>query len=438
MVKLTGNVLPVVKNATRLGAVPPAQKIELTIALRPASPDDLRAAAENPRGPNSAVGHSPDDFGRRFGQPQANIDEVVSYFRGYGLTLTEQKTDRLSVHLAGTVQQVGAALSVSLDNYQDSSGRLFYAANQDPSVPTSIAPYIQAIFGLDNYPTFSHRPLQVQATPGQYTPSDMRTAYDVTPLLNQRYDGTGQTIAVIMWPSFYQQDLNSFDSAYGLPQTTVTVVPVDGGSSSVTDPEATIDLEWSHAIAPGAAQRYYAIPDGTNQDTFDAVSAVSNDNIASVLTMSFGECELTNELPVTIQAFENEFATLQAKGIGAFASSGDSGAFTCSGTGPTVSYPASSAYVTAVGGTSLLSSSTGAYGSETAWGGDCTTLCGSGGGVSGYVPEPSWQVSAGIPYTGGWRGVPDISWNADWQTGNMLWYSGPGGDCSGLCGGYGG
>jgi kumamolisin len=447
--RLTGHVLPILNRATRLDSVPPNQRVDLTIALRPASLDDLHAAAENPRGPNSAVGLAPDAFGQRFGQPQANIDEVVSYFRGYGLTLTEQKPDRLSVHLAGTAQQVGAALSVSLDNYQDSSGRLFFAANQDPSVPTSIAPYIQAIFGLDNYPAFRHAPLRVQATPGAYIPSDMRTAYDVTPLLNQGLDGTGQTIAVLGFNSFNQSDLNAFDVQFGLPQNTVTVINVDGGTTDLTSPETTLDLEWSHAIAPGAAQRFYGFPTGSINQVLDGLTQATNDNVASVINISLGGCEnLTGSL--FIQAFENEFASAAAKGIGVFVASGDQGAYTC-GDGeptpdfpnPTVSYPASSAFVTAAGGTSLLTTVSGNYGSESAWGtnpGECSPPCGSGGGVSSFVAEPSWQTQAGIPATGGFRALPDVSWNADPATGNVIFYTGQGdSDCSsGSCFGTGG
>jgi pseudomonalisin len=178
----------------------------------------------------------------------------------------------------------------------------------------------------------------------------------------------------------------------------------------------------------------------------DAMSRVVSDNQSNIVSISLGACESDFQGPGFLTGLENEFQAAAALGQSVFVSSGDNGAYTpCSipTNTPVVSYPASSAFVTAVGGTSLSTNPNSTYASETAWGssngcsdGTKPIPCGSGEGLSQDIAEPSWQSAAPIMSTGGHRGVADVSWNADPQTGYYLYLIGSG--CNGLCPGWGG
>src|SRR5262249_5350692 len=159
--------------------------------------------------------------------------------------------------------------------------------------------------------------------------------------------------------------------------------------------------EWSSAIAMGAALHYYGF-DCSFQGFLDAMSQVVNDNTAGTVSISLGACESDYSGSNYLQPIENEIAAGVAKSQNVFVASGDQGADCPVDTVTTafgVSYPASSAYVTAVGGTTLTTTTSSAYKSETAWGSEtgCSgSPCGTGGGMSGAISEPTWQSAAGI------------------------------------------
>jgi subtilase family serine protease len=455
---LTGHVLPNLARATRIADLPASKNLTLTIALRPASAAARDAAVQRALAVRGylAAALRPDDVGRTFGQPQANIDLVAAHFRAAGFYVGQPQPDHLTFQVTGTVGQIEQLLAVKLGSYTDSAGRSYYATNLDPQLPANLAQYVQAIFGLDNYPAFQRLHRQTSPTPGFYEPPDIQLAYNVTPLYGQRWKGTGQTIGIVGCDLFLVTDINAFRTKYGIPVTSPTIVNVDGGPSGI-DPETTLDLEWSGALATGASLRYYGFNSSglgcPFQGFLDAVSQAVNDNQSDVLSISLGTCETFYTMPVPgssqtyLQAMENEFSAAVAEKIGVFVASGDTGAYTCNsqanGGPPAVSYPASSPNVIAVGGTNLTLNSDGSYNSESAWGDSSETCpnggCGSGGGVSTLFSEPPWQVPAANSITSGMRGVPDISLDADPATGYEIYYTqDPTLFCSPWCAGIGG
>ena len=417
---------------TRLASVAAGRSLTLTVALRPGSLTGLQSAVDRARsarqGPGSFL--SPQAVGQAYGQSPAAIGALASYFASYGLTVASPEPDHLSFQVTGTAAQIERALSISLDNYQDRHGRQFYATSTEPRLPANLASAVQAIFGLDNYAVM--RPLRTAAagSPGFFTPADMQTAYGVAPLYREGLTGSGQTIAILGCDTFAVSDIRAFESTFGLPSAPITTVSVDGGGSG-QDLEATLDLEWSSAIATGASLLYYSAPDVqggcTFQGIYDAIARDVSDNQASVLSISLGACEATYSGSLSIQAFENELAAAAAEGQSIMVASGDSGAFGCtdSAGNPTLGldYPGSSAYVTSVGGTSLSLNGNGSYGSESAWGSEneCYNPCGSGGGVSQVVAKPSWQSAVNAS---SFRETPDVAWNADPATGNAVYFTG--------------
>lgn len=239
---------------------------------------------------------------------------------------------------------------------------------------------------------------------GGYVPAQIARAYGFD-LIPSTGDGRGQTIAIIVAygsPSI-QGDLDVFCTQYGLPKTPVAVYYPLGApatNNSGWAAETTLDVEWAHAMAPGASIAVVVAPDAGISKLLSAVNYATGTLKATVVSMSWGAPEFRGE--------SNYDGYFNKAGINFVAASGDGGAG--------VMWPACSPYVLGVGGTTLLYDvNAGAVVSENAW-------SGSGGGVSGYVQIPSyqtgWNVNAG-------RGVPDAGYNADPYTGFSVYFTDP-------------
>ncbi len=254
------------------------------------------------------------------------------------------------------------------------------------------------------------------AGPSGISPAGMRHAYGVDAINfgGVSGDGTGQTIAII--DAYHAPnalaDLNSFSSTFSLPlfnQTggpTFTQLNQDGGSALPgTDPapkpitwalEAMLDIEWAHVIAPKANIILYEAKSASYNDlVVHAVNAARNNPSVSVVSMSFGGGEFSNE---TI--LDPYFTTPSGHaGVTFLASTGD--------TGSPGGYPAYSPNVIAVGGTSLSIDSFGNYLGEYGW-------SGSGGGTSAVEAEPNYQLSV---QSSSRRQIPDVAMDADPSSG---------------------
>ncbi len=251
-----------------------------------------------------------------------------------------------------------------------------------------------------------------------YTPSQITSAYGLNAITftsstgsTVKGDGTGETIALIEMyndPNL-QSDLETFDAKYSLPNPTLTVVNQAGSQTdSGWAVEESLDVEWAHAIAPGANILVVeAAPSGSQtqelQNLLNAVNTARNTAGVVAVSMSWGFNEMPNE-----SSYDSYFTTPAGHaGITFIAASGDNG---------TVEYPSASPNVLSVGGTTLNLSSSGTYGSETAW-------IDSGGGYSQYEPEPSYQES--VQQTG-MRSTPDVAFDGDPNTGVEVYSTAPG------------
>jgi hypothetical protein len=241
-------------------------------------------------------------------------------------------------------------------------------------------------------------------TPHGYTPNQIRTAYNLP-----QSGGAGKIIAIV--DAYHTPNLldayNTFCNTYNLPDNTtgnllVYTMPGTYKTDSDWAMETCLDVQWAHAIAPNATILLVEANDNTGIALFAAVEYATNYPGVVAVSMSWGGSEHFDQL-FWDQYFDKE-------GIEFFASSGDHS--------EDVLYPAGSANVVAVGGTTLNLNPDGTVISETAW-------TGSGGGVSDYEPQPDYQAYYGLNYTK--RAVPDVSYNADPSTGvpvcyNGLWY----------------
>jgi subtilase family serine protease len=274
-----------------------------------------------------------------------------------------------------------------------------------------------------------------------YEPDQVRRAYDLSPLLARGLDGHGRTIAVIApyGSPTIQRDLAQFDRALSLPDPpALEVVTLPGlPAFDKADPDAvawaeetSLDVEWTHVMAPGARLLVVAVPvegDDVSElaEIEQAEELVVDRDLADVIVISFGEAEAALP-PGAVASLRRGLELARAKRVTVVAASGDTGSTqmlpdgTCCYRDPVVAWPASDPLVTAVGGTRLQLDDVGARRApDTVWddpssvvGGDPrATLGASGGGVSRLFPRPTFQD--GVAGTvGDHRGVPDISLSA--------------------------
>ncbi len=184
-----------------------------------------------------------------------------------------------------------------------------------------------------------------------------------------------------------------------------------------------MDIQQAGAQAPGANLLVYTIEgdastsSATNVNFQIEFNQIVTDNLASIVTHSWGNCE-TNYGMAQMQSDDATFKQGAVQGISFFVSSGDSGAYGCGGTDTSlaVEYPGSDPFVTAVGGTSLTLNGDGTRSSEVAW-------IYSGGGVSQVFRRPFWEFGPTVSGSD-WRGVPDVALDADPSTPYAAFYQG--------------
>lgn len=231
------------------------------------------------------------------------------------------------------------------------------------------------------------------------------------------YDGTGQTVAVIMdtYPS--STDLSTFQSTFKIPQTgrTITTEPsVDGTPSPGADPgEVTLDVETVAGLAPGANIIVYGMPSLSGQAFVDTIAQIQTEGKAKVINYSASGCEYTGETASPL------FQSVADAGIAIISSAGDQGNECYSGGTPKytvgIGWPGADPQVISIGGTETQIGSD-QITSNTVWNDfSCGTgvQCAGGGGVSSYIPLPSYQIGLSGETSSTFRNVPDVSMPAE-------------------------
>jgi subtilase family serine protease len=279
-----------------------------------------------------------------------------------------------------------------------------------------------------------------------YSPQEMRKAYGITAILDAGYTGSGQTIIII--DSFgsptIAQDLKTFDAGYGLPDppsftvlAPLGTVPFNPNNSDQVGwaGETTLDVEWAHAMAPDANIVLLTSPVDETEGVqglpeFLALEKYALDHhLGKIISQSWAATENTLFTPAgqkVISDFEAFYQGAAQQNVTVLAGSGDWGSAGPSNWPPTefypfpaVGFPASSPFVTAVGGTSLFATESGNYQFEITW-------IASGGGVSQQFFEPQYQylLPASVQQIlENHRGLPDVAYNADPNTPVLIYAS---------------
>jgi subtilase family serine protease len=506
--------------AKNLGAEDPAKIIEVSIWLQlhnRSQFDALTQSLYDRTSPNYHHWLKSKDIAARFAPTAQEAKTVEQFFAAHNLKVVKTGPSNFYVRARGTVGDVEKTFQVQLNNYQVGD-KTIRANASDPYVEGAAGALVRAVSGLDTA-QFEHtlvaRPasfggsksaadaaakpaavsdadffssqcftgtetdtfstngdgelpigtytgeklnLQSATSPGcAYTPPSIQTAYNLTGLYNEGYDGAGQTIAIVDWCGSFsiQADANKFSAKFGLPKLTSSNFAITYTAPSecmaYDQVEINLDVEWAHAIAPGANINLVVPPSANFQDVDQAEFDVANYALGNVLSGSFTSTELYTA--ATELDTENLLSELgAATGISYNFASGDYGDYGLQTLRTTVSAPADSPWSTAVGGISLALNSDNSIAWQSGWGNNGTLLAeegtvydppeigffgGSGGGASecvtkntrfrpplctGGFPKPAFQK----PLRGKNRQLPDVSWLADPYTGAAILISIPG------------
>ena len=276
--------------------------------------------------------------------------------------------------------------------------------------------------------------------PCGYQPSDLQKAYNLNPLYTTGLNGTGQTIVITeaFGSATIAQDAQVFSQLYGLPPVNLTIAKAPGlsnnpkGTGLGWDVETTLDVEWAHAIAPGANIVLVVATDRASLD--EAINYAVVHHLGNTISNSWSSLEGLGN-PAQFDRVNRILEMAAAQGIDANFASGDDGDETVIVGFKTVAFPASSPFATGVGGTTLALNPDKTIAFQTGWGNNLTLIAetaalgnapanpplhlgfvgGAGGGPSLTFARPSFQSGLSVP--GNTRLVPDIAMVADSFTG---------------------
>ncbi len=487
------------------------------VALAPSNQDELTRLLADVYNSNSANYQrwlAKGEFASRFAPSSRTVAAVSDYLRASGLTVQPASSPFL-LRASGSSAAIQAAFGTTLRNYLNPSGVNYFANASEVQLPTALAANVLGVVGLSStvrmhshirlphnhksvnppceapYPTRAELyanvndgtqfPFGYGAGPGcnGLTPSQTNSIYAAPPL-GASAQGRGATFAVFELSWYQRSDIETwahqfYCNGYKPPLTDIVV---DGGPLAAICPagdlcpptfefyagdiEVDADIEMTLAIAPKTKNLlvYNAPNDFSGQTELDEYTQIANDDLADVVSSSWGVCE--NDVAAGYVLAENVlFEQMALQGQSVFSSAGDTGAFDCIRSDGTsivnVDDPPSQPWVTSVGGTSFESfnpdgNSNPSYPNnvESVWNVDnlcnasadeggqpglfwCAATGAGGGGSSQWWGRPFYQFGPGInnPYTTYGNGttqcalaalgtpcreVPDVSANADEYT----------------------
>ena len=443
------------------GLVDPALQISsASVVLKPSAAqqtalDQLLADQQNPSSPSFHKWLTPEQFADQFNITSADAAKITAWLQSEGLTVGATARGRGWISFSGSAGQVSRALHTEIHRY-NVNGEMHFANATEPSVPAALADVVSGFRGLNDF-RLKPRLISKHVLVGDYksstsgnnylAPDDVATIYDITPLYNAGIDGSGQKIAIVGQTDIVLSDITSFRSRFNLPTNNPQVVLVpsnyggsDPGVSQGDLGEADLDLELSGGVARNATIIYV-----NSQDVILSLIYAVDQNLAPVLSMSYGLCEQENDPTLRFVAQQ-----AVAQGMTFVGTAGDAGAADCdTGTGSTlapseaskgkaVDIPAAFPEVTAVGGTQFNEGSGNywaatnnanggsalSYIPEMAWNeSDETGIAATGGGASMLFTQPAWQAGPGVPSDNA-RHVPDVAMAAAFAHDGFLVYTG--------------
>ncbi|MEO7144645.1 MAG: protease pro-enzyme activation domain-containing protein [Bryobacteraceae bacterium] len=403
-----GNVHPKALPQYDRGPVEPSLKlgyISLSLKKSKDQQADLDRLLQQQQDLASPLFHkwlTPEEYADRFGLNPDDTGKIADWLQSSGFTIIQVARGRDFIAFSGTAREVDRAFRTSIHSYLV-DGTKHYANATAPSVPEAFSNVVSGIRGLDDF--IPKAPKRAQPLAPNFisqrlgenvlAPDDLAAIYDIVPLYQNGFDGTGQTLVVAGQTNIDLTDIRAFRQSFNLPPNEPQLVLVAGspdpGILSDQLGEADLDLEWSGAIARNAKIVFVY-----SKDVSVSVQYAIDNNLAPVITLSYGGCEAL-QTPVVAGWQEDLAQKANSEGITWIASSGDSGAAGCekdagpetsATTGLSVVLPASLPEVTGVGGTEFSDWGGGYYN-----GAPGPNL----GTAFSYIPETSWNDSILLP-----------------------------------------
>jgi len=463
---------------------------------------------------------TPQQYADRFAPTSQQSAMVQDFLKAQGLTVTAVSKFNYTVSARGTVADVQKAFGVQIDRFLR-RGEIRYSNVNNPSVPAQLAGIVGSVGGLHEVLMKPHHVIpadpatgrEFEGTPlppsgqiyyeyqcfrniethgfttggkmpaalytgnrygadinnGQghlppcgFEPQAMQTAYGLNSVYQSGLDGSGQTVVVVdaYGSPTAAADIAKFSTTFSLPAANFAKYDPQGPPpyNSGWAGETTLDIEWSHAMAPGANVVLIEAIDNFDDSLMGAIQYSLDNSLGNVISNSYGGDEYDDDSQ-NMQAWDDLNAEAATLGVSVDFSTGDSGDFFRDVGAYTVSVPSNSPHATAVGGVSVFLNADYSMEFQTSWGTtltkiaeppnynpDVPPLCfsnnappgqcfyyGGGGGQSMFFAKPSWQSS--LPGTGRWQ--PDVSLTADPYTGvTIIWsYDNPGTYTVGVIGG---
>jgi subtilase family serine protease len=439
---LSGNTHPLARTEFDQGTLAddaPLRRMVLVLQRSSEQESALQQLVDQQQDRSSSMYHqwlTPESFGAAFGPSDRDLSTVTTWLSGHGFANIQVNAGRTLIEFSGTAGTVRNAFHTSMHRYAV-QGEQHLANESDPQIPAALAPVIAGVASLNNFPrrAASHKignfrhdtstnqtiplPEQVAGKPlpaftissggiAVYgvTPYDFATIYNVLPLWNAStpIDGTGQTIAIVGQTDINPADFVNFRKLFSLPLgntatptgTQYLNIIYNGPNPGVTgdEGEADIDTQWSAAVAKSATIDY-VVSQGTEVTQGTDLSAIYivNNNLAPVMSYSYGQCELS------LGNSGNNFYKMlwqqaAAQGITVLLASGDSGSAGCDNAGVigasggnAVNGLGSTPYNISVGGTDFYMPQGGAAFWST------TNNSVTQASARGYIPEAPWNES---------------------------------------------
>ncbi len=404
------------------GVLPATQPMHIVVALQLRNRDQLDrflASAMRPDAVQRTM--APGQFDAQHAPTQAQADAVANYLTRMGFRNVAISPSRMLVSADGTAATARAAFLTTFVRVKTKDGRIAYANNSDAQIPAALKGIVLSVIGLQDvhraHPFIRRaQPVtdaQTQAIMG-HNPLEFSSIYGATGVPT----ASGVTVGIITQGKLTQTiaDLNTYTTNNSLAAVTTQTVNTNGTS---TDTSGVIewDLDSQDIVGMGGGQVgkiiFYNIPTLSTSDLTADIDTAVTANVAKIINVSLGLCETDAQGDGSAAAQDALFQTAMAHGQTFAVSTGDSGADECGDGGITPSYPASSPFVVAVGGTRLNATTT-TYTSETVW-------SGSGGSPSTFEPRQTWQAGV-VPGTK--RGLPDIAFDGDPSSGAQFIFNG--------------
>jgi subtilase family serine protease len=461
-------------SAARIGPAPAGQKISLVLPLKAdvAGLERLATGVSTPGSPQYGQYESVAALSRRFGASASARTRVLDYLHGLGGSggsgVSGARIDATGLFADATMPVALAqrAFGTPLATFKTGRATRFVAPSAAPRIPAALAGAVTGVVGLDTRPLFAQPAARSEGVPWShprasaadtgdgfvsgyitrsgtakgcsgatsgpgFTPNQYLSAYGYSALQSAGLAGQGERVALIEIDGFQYSDLRAFSKCFGLATPAINGFGVGLKHPLSPGGESTLDVEVLDAAAPGLkAVDVYETHSSAGYVLHALTAPLQNPGRKpDVISASLGSCEAATLEGIGVagvRSVEGSLALAAASGISVLASSGDSGSSSCTDRSGepipqlAVSFPASSPWVTAVGGTNFALSAQNTIVGQVVWNDSPDAVVSGGGGVSGLFTRPSYQSGLAAAKR---RVVPDVSMLADPYPGYEIYCS---------------